>query len=126
MTQSIEMSSELPHQLRTLEWLPPWQATETDFGAELRREASPGHPLYQVEAVAVARRVDQDDVLFWLPAGPTHLGFVHLTYPARRERPRDWPSTQLYSTVSDWVERVMRRDHNEFKRDDESTSDDSA
>jgi hypothetical protein len=37
-----------------------------------------------VDAVAVARRVDQDDVLFWLPAGPTLLAVVHLTYSGRR------------------------------------------
>ena len=95
------MSSEVPAELRSLEWLPPWEPTDEDFGVELAREVGPGHPLFDRPTVAVARRVDCDDVLFWLPAGPAALAVVHLTWRGNESARRNgqgrgctpqWPS----------------------------------
>ena len=108
------MSSELPAELRTLEWLPPWvpaPGTESSLAAELAREVGPGHPLFKRPVVLLGRRLDQDDVLFWLPAGPAALAVVHLTWTGRQERSPDWPWTVLYTSVADWLERGMRADH---------------
>jgi hypothetical protein len=108
------MSAEVPAELRSLEWLPPWEPTDADLGVELGREVGPGHPLFERPAVAVARRVDCDDVLFWLPAGPAALAVVHLTWRGKRERSPQWPAARLYASVAEWLEQGMRADHAEY------------
>ena len=109
------MPPDVPTELRTLEWLPPWQPTQSELAADLAREVGPGHPLFGRPAVAVGRRADRDDVLFWLPAGPTPLAVVHLTWGGRRERSTAWPAVEWYSSVAEWRER-MRVDHAESER----------
>ena len=107
------MSCELPEELRTIEWLDPWQPVPeggVGLAAELTREVGPAHALFGREAVAVGRRLDQDDVLFWLPAGPAVLAVVHLTWSGRRERSPHWPATTFYVSVADWIERGMKAD----------------
>ena len=107
-------SSDVPAELRTLEWLPPWEPTDSDLAAELAREVGPGHPLFGRRAVAVGRRLDCDDVLFWLPGGPAVLAVVHLTWTGKRERSPQWPATTLYASVAEWLEHGMRVDHAEY------------
>ena len=97
---------------REIAWLAPWEPTEADLASELHREISRDHVLYGRRAVAIGRRLDQDDVLFWLPDGPEPLAVVHLTY-AGRERSPEWPWTQLYQSMEEWVEKRMRVDHAE-------------
>jgi hypothetical protein len=106
------MTRDIAAELRQIAWLSPWEPTNVDFAAELAREVGRDHALYGKRAIAVARRVDQDDVLFLLPDGPAPLAVVHLTY-AGRERSPEWPSTQLYQSLEDWMERRMRTDHTE-------------
>ena len=108
------MSTDSLAELRDLEWLDPWEpiaGSASGLEEELTRELNPAHILFERKAVAVARRLDQDDVLFWLPDGPATLAVVHLTWTGRRELSADWPSTVLYPTVAEWVEQGMRLDH---------------
>ena len=112
-SSNSSMRDTLPEQLRNLAWLLPWEPTNADLAAELSREVGSAHVLAGRPAVAVARRVDQDDVLFWLPEGPAMLATVHLTY-AGRERSANWPSAQLYSSADEWIEFRMRVDHAEY------------
>jgi hypothetical protein len=108
------MPSDIPAELRTIQWLPPWEPTELDLAAELAREVGPGHPLHGRPAVAVGRRVDCDDVLFWLPDGPAALAVVHLTWTGKRERAPQWPWVVLYGSIAEWLEKGMRADHVEY------------
>jgi hypothetical protein len=108
------MAPEVPRELRTLEWLPPWEPTDSDLAVELAREVGPGHLLFGRAAIAVGRRIDCDDVLFWLPAGPAALAAVHLTWTGRRERSPQWPAVRLYPSVTEWLEHEMRADHVEY------------
>ncbi len=95
----------------SIAWLPPWSPCKPGLEAELAREVGPRHPLAGCEAVSVARRTDTDDVLFHLPNGPAPLAVVHLTMAGRREKSPDWPATEFYATVDEWIEKRMRRDH---------------
>ena len=121
ITHIVPMPKESPHDLppdlRGIEWLSPWEATEPGLETELEREVGRGHTLSGVRAVAVGRRVDNDDVLFWLPQGPAQLAVVHLTWTGRRERSPQWPATTLYASVAEWRERCMVPDHNEVSED---------
>lgn len=103
--------------LATLQWLEPWYpASSAGLEAELQRELGRGHPLFGSRAVAVGRRGDCDDVLFFLPDGPTPLAVVHLTWSGGAGN-REWPRTTFYESLDDWVERRMRPDHSEFEGD---------
>jgi hypothetical protein len=61
---------------------------------------------------ATAARADCDDVLFEVPG----LGYavVHLTWSGHRENSREWPRTEVFSSIEEWRDRVMQRDHEEF------------
>jgi hypothetical protein len=52
-------------------WLEPWCFTAPGLEQELIREVSLKHPLYGVQALAVGRREDNDDVLFFPFASST-------------------------------------------------------
>lgn len=98
-------------ELRELDWLDPWRPTPPGLETELARELGPGHVLAGRRAVAVGRRMDNDDVLFYLPDGPALLAVVHLTWTGQRERTADWPHAELYQSVAEFAERRMRPDH---------------
>lgn len=100
-----------PEQLHSL-LAPPWHPTTEPLHLELADEMSTDHLLSGKRAVAVARRLDTDDVLFSLPDGPAPLAVVHLTW-AGRERSPQWPATELYRSVDDFITRRMLPDAEE-------------
>jgi hypothetical protein len=61
---------------------------------ELIRELSPNHLLFGKEAVAVARRQDNDDVVYWVNE-LNKYAIVHLTYT--KENSSEFPKTQLFT-----------------------------
>ena len=68
-----------------MEWVRPWQPFDlpshvASFEAELRRELSPGHPLYGLPLRAIGRRPDRDDALFAIRDGSGRVAQVHLTW----------------------------------------------
>ncbi|HWQ45987.1 MAG TPA: hypothetical protein VN376_03925 [Longilinea sp.] len=90
-------------------WLAPWFFSLSGLESELRRELSPAHALFQVKALAIARRKDDDDVLFLLPEHQPPLAVVHLTW--HREVKADWPFTTFYASIEDFIEQRMKPDH---------------
>lgn len=97
----------------TIQWLHPWAPCEPGPGleVELAREVGPGHVLAGRRTVSIGRRVDNDDVLFWLPDSPSPFAVVHLTWTGRREIKPEWPLTDLYASLESWIEQRMRPDH---------------
>lgn len=87
----------------------PWHRTDQSLHDELRRELSPQHQLYGVTARAVARRQDNDDVLFELfgNGAPADFAVVHLTWSAQPDQFPSFPSTELYPTFAQWVADCM-------------------
>jgi hypothetical protein len=67
---------------------------------ELVAEIPSGHVLAGKKARAIARRVDQDDVLFEVEGGGCAV--VHLTWAGRQDQPRDWPRTTVFESLGDW------------------------
>jgi len=101
-------------ELKHVEWLAPWGPTDPGLERELHRDiGSSQHPLHGRSAVAVARRSDTDDVLFFLPDGPEPLAVVHLTWAEHPERRPEWPSTDFFASLTDWIERGMKVDARE-------------
>ena len=100
-----------PDQQHTL-LAPPWHPTAEQLHLELADEVGTDHLLSGKRAVAVARRLDTDDVLFSLPDGPAPLAVVHLAW-AGRERSPQWPATELYRSLDDFITRRMLPDASE-------------
>lgn len=100
-------------------WIMPWRAISPRgreaYEHELRLEAVPGHPLYQVPCRAIARSGRTDDVLFELIGHAATLAVVHLTFTGRPEREPKWPATTLYASIEQWVSRCMMPDAARFE-----------
>ncbi|KWZ66299.1 hypothetical protein [Bacillus altitudinis] len=63
---------------------------------ELQREVHPHHILYGKKAIAVAKREDTDDVVYWI-SELKKFALVHLTYSVENSNP--YPKTQLLTIV---------------------------
>jgi len=96
----------------------PWHpGDDPRLHEELYRELSKQHQLYGVTARAIACRQDNHDVLFELSGNnlPAAFAVVHLTWSGKPDQyPNKFPSTDLYSTFSDWVTRCMEPDADEW------------
>jgi hypothetical protein len=89
-----------------VDWPEPWHRVGPQaFQAELNRERGPGHPLFGVRVVAVARRLDRDDVLLALPDEDNCLAVVHLTWSGQRDQDPRFPWTTFYANREDLLER---------------------
>jgi hypothetical protein len=101
-------------ELSAIVWLKPWYPVEdgSRLEAELSRESPLTHPLYGQQTHAVARRTDNDDVLYYLPHGEVPLAVVHLTWSV--ESNPNFPRTGFYSSLHEWVEACMKVDHADF------------
>ncbi|MGC2782013.1 MAG: hypothetical protein WA418_40915 [Bradyrhizobium sp.] len=73
--------------------------------AELRAELRAEHPLFGLSALAIARRDDQDDVVFALDDG--RVAEVHLTWRCSQETDPRWPQTTIYPSLIHWREDVI-------------------
>jgi hypothetical protein len=98
-------------ELDAMRWLHPWQACAGGLEAELRREVGPGHVLYGLRAVSIARRVDDDEILFHVPRCHLPFAVVHLSGTRRTDADSIWPETVLYRSLDDWSARCMEPDH---------------
>jgi len=103
-------------QLKSVEWLAPWEASGPGLEAELAREVGPHHVLYGCSAVSVARRADCDEVLFVLSNGPSKLAVVHLTWSGKREQDATYPQVELYSSLEEFLGKRMEPDHTEHEQ----------
>jgi hypothetical protein len=97
--------------LKGVNWLAPWEPAQPGFEHELYKEVGPRHILHKQKAMSVARRTDCDDVLFFLPDGPAPLAVVHLTWIGHTDWHPEFPATEFYNSLEEWIENGMKRDH---------------
>jgi hypothetical protein len=98
-------------------WLEPWvlvlEEHRSPLEDALRAELSRNHALYGRAATAMARRVDNDDVLFAIES-PSEFAVVHLTYALHPEQGPEWPATRLFASFDEFVSDCMVPDHEAF------------
>lgn len=75
-------------------WWPITKSMSEFLNEELEKELSTKHILYGKEAIAVARREDNDDVVFWIKE-LNRYAVVHLTYS--KEASTEYPITSLFT-----------------------------
>ena len=89
----------------------PWGRLEPErrngIETELVREICKGHLLFGNSCVALARRVDCDDVLFEVDGRPAEA-VVHLTYAV--ESDPHWPATEMFASLAGFEQQRMRED----------------
>jgi hypothetical protein len=95
------------------QWLDPWIPVSSGgaLERELAMELPARHILKGIPLRAIARRLDNDDVLFELADHEKPLAVVHLSY--KRETDPQLPWTVLFDSWEDWVENCMEPDHEE-------------
>lgn len=76
----------------------PWwlitKSMEKFLNEELKKELLPKHILYGKEAIAVAKREDKDEVVFWIKE-LNRYAVVHLSYS--KEASSKFPITYLFT-----------------------------
>lgn len=97
--------------IENINWLDPWIYKLSGLENELRRELSQKHVLSQCQAIAMGRRTDNDDVLFYLPENTPAWAVVHLTW--QKENSANWPYTETYQSIEEFIEKRMKPDHQE-------------
>jgi hypothetical protein len=100
-----------------IEWLIPWHPVvseddERGLVAVLRRELGQAHVLYRESVRAIARRQDNDDVLFELTDG--RVAVVHLTWSESPSPFANFPWTTLYATIEEFAQKDMIPEHAEW------------
>lgn len=69
---------------------------------ELQKEISKNHLLYNKKCIPLAKRLDQDDVLFSIP-DINKFAVVHLTWGDKEELDPMYPITTVYESVDDFL-----------------------
>lgn len=86
-------------------WPDAWQGVPSDQCAslelELARELTCSHPLHGLRCRAIARRKDQDDVLYELDAPGRPLALVHLTWSGTTES-AGLPHAVIFNTLEEF------------------------
>jgi hypothetical protein len=104
--------SKLPEE-ETIEWLEPWVSATLGAEKELEKEVSMHHVLFQHNCIPRARRIDKDEILFEVPALKQYA-VVKLTWSGKLELDYQFPKTELYRGIKDWIEKKMKKDHEEY------------
>jgi len=79
--------------------LPPWYFVEKGVTNQLQREISKGHVLFGKDVKTIARRKDNDDVLFAVFGSDFKYAKVHLTWSESTLKDTTSPAT---TTFKDW------------------------
>lgn len=74
----------------------PWYFTDLDLSVQLRREINENHVLFGKLVKTIARRQDNDDVLFELDDTDFKYAVVHLTWSQKTLTDSHFPTTRLY------------------------------
>ena len=91
----------------------PWYWTEQDLTNQLEREIGKTHILYGKTTKTLARRQDNDDVLFLVDN--EKFAVVHLTWTSQRQTDNRWPRTQLFDNWDELYQKTILKDKEEFE-----------
>ena len=89
----------------TIELPEPWHWTDLDLTDQLKKEIRIDHILYNKSVKTIARRQDNDDVLFEL--ADNKFAVVHLTWQQSTSTHKDFPSTIIYNNWQEVFDRII-------------------
>jgi hypothetical protein len=95
----------------SIHYLKPWHSANIDLSVQLHREINIKHILYGKEVITIARRQDNDDVLFELEGADFKYAMVHLTWAQQTLKDSKYPTTIFYKDWQDVYENRILVDH---------------
>jgi hypothetical protein len=96
-------SPQIPNQLPK-----PWNWDDMDLTLQLAGEIPIGHVLTGKKLTSIARRQDNDDVLFEIENDEFKYAIVHLTWASKRSTDENFPATKLYKDWNDlYTHRIL-------------------
>lgn len=99
----------------TIHYLKPWHADDIDLTVQLQREINKKHILYSKSVKTIARRQDNDDVLFEVDSAEFKYAMVHLTWAQKTLDDPKYPRTEMYKDWQDVYENRIIKDHEEWE-----------
>ena len=102
------MPSDLASIILTEPWFAILDSEINPIVAELQRELSAEHLLFGQPVSAIARRQDCDDVLVRFGQSPPRYAVVHLTWSGKREISPEWPATQVFNSLDQFVQKMQQ------------------
>jgi len=95
--------------------LTPWHFADKGLNNQLEKEISRGHILYGKDVKTIARRQDNDDVLFAVFDSDFKYARVHLTWSQSRMTDTDYPTTKTYVDWDDVYENLIIPDNKDWE-----------
>jgi len=102
--QTFDKNIELPE---------PWYWTNQNLSGQLEKEISKNHVLFDKNVETLARRQDNDDVLFLVEENT--FAVVHLTWGNNSHNDGHFPISEQYDTWEDLYENRILKDNEEFE-----------
>ena len=94
-----------------INYLKPWHADNSNMTIQLHREINKNHILYNKTVKTIARRQDNDDVLFEVENADFKYAMVHLTWSQKTLQDPNYPRTKTYTDWQDVYENRIIIDH---------------
>jgi hypothetical protein len=94
--------------------LPPWHFADKGLSNQLQIEIGLGHILFGKEVKTIARRQDNDDVLFGVFDSDFKYAKVHLTWSNHQLTDTHYPSTITYKDWVDVYDRLIIPDNKDW------------
>ena len=90
-------------------YIEPWIKLDSvdSFMEEINKELNENHVLYGKLLKPIARRIDNDDVLFEVQDEQIYYAVVHLTWTRKKEADPRWPKIKIYSSIEDFYSRMI-------------------
>lgn len=101
----------------TLHYLKPWYPDNTDLVTQLNREINKDHLLYGKPVKTLARRQDNDDVLFEVGDTDFKYAAVHLTWAQKTSGDPKYPRTETYKNWQELYETRIVIDHQDWENE---------
>lgn len=95
----------------TIHYLKPWHADDIDLSVQLHIEINKKHILHGKLLKTIARRQDNDDVLFEVDNAEFKYALVHLTWAQKTSEDPKYPRAETYKDWQDVYENRIIKDH---------------
>ena len=90
----------------TVEFKNPWFKTDQDLTKQLKVEIGKNHVLADKKIKTIARREDNDDVLYEIIDNETNYAIVHLTWKSSKHSNPNYPRTQIFKDLEEVQEQI--------------------
>lgn len=100
-----------------IHYLKPWHLNSTDLTDQLHKEINKKHILYNKVVKTIARRQDNDDVLFEVDNGDFKYAVVHMTWTQKASEDPRYPRTETFKNWQEVYENRIIKDHQGWERE---------